>query len=221
MTFFGELEAILTSRATDLKYLAQLTEGDWATLYRGHSLQGCDLRGQDLSGLDLQDTDIDKANIDQKTIIDPEFDPRLPKSNESHRTFVISKELALAVEAFAVSAQYEYSAWAYKFLFSRFRQIAKFGDLQKYERAIEDNAELTQLAKLGKIPGGTRKRILISTGQLEEIGKFEQKHFGVYSGYRFALLAALMAQRADRLRFKHDGNLKLEVFWPELMSQKV
>jgi hypothetical protein len=70
------VEEILESDEHDLRRLALLCRIDPKQFYAGVDLSKTDLRGQDLRGLDFTGSKLEGALIDEKTLIDPEFDPR-------------------------------------------------------------------------------------------------------------------------------------------------
>jgi hypothetical protein len=84
---------IFSANTGNLRELAVLSGIDPRYCYAHQDLSGCDLRGQDLTDMQFPGCNLENAVIDDKTIIDPEFDPRVDLENIDGLIFRISSDI--------------------------------------------------------------------------------------------------------------------------------
>lgn len=115
MSWLSPISAIIDSESLSLRDLAISVGADPAHFYMYQDLSACDLRGQDLRGMNLIGTGLRSSHMDEKTLIDPEFDPRFTFKNE-YVSIKFPIELLALVYGYADEANYVYRAWAFKSL---------------------------------------------------------------------------------------------------------
>lgn len=184
---------LLSSRTGNLRELAEMANCDWRTLYRGQSLAGCHLEGQDLRGMDLSGCDIELAKIDDKTLLDPQFDPRKDELDR-YRTFFVPTEVDEYVRKFASAESYIYIAWAYKNLFERFYYGKIYSDSEGLLEEVLGNSSLAKLSDRSFSGQKTKRRFQIGARIDRMLHELASRYPGKHSGV-LAILGGLVRSR--------------------------